>query len=446
MVAVGAFVLDAPGLPFAEGVVGPVPAIFLEEVDAVADVGVRTGSPGDCAELADVDAALVLLLEGAHRFQPATQPRLVENFAVGKDAGVGLAERVAGADALVRVGAGVVHVDFVDYIVHREGREVGEGVGGVHVVGFDEERGAGIDGADNFGAGVLHLPVVAFVGARLEGFVGEVVAVDAPVALEARCDVAPGVEQRLEVHVVIEETPVMSFASAGSAVQIHDDEHPVFSRQRQDDALQMVEATVQPRPPGGDVGDRRGRAVRHLEAQEGHAPVAEGAEIGLRHVAAGRHDAAMNRSFGYGSRIPNDVVLVRNREGRGRLLDGEGAEVETGAAGGFLESEEEVRLVCVVGARVVAEFKSRLGHVAETLANVFGIGALADEAVVDGELELEPLPVVLRARNSLHRGAHGEAERFALQGAQVEAGRSAAAGGFWRGIDFQDAVAQGRRP
>ena len=59
MVAVGSLVLYAPGLPFAEGVVAPVQAVFLEEFDAVADLVIRPGGPADGRKLPDEDARMV---------------------------------------------------------------------------------------------------------------------------------------------------------------------------------------------------------------------------------------------------------------------------------------------------------------------------------------------------------------------------------------------------
>ena len=50
-------VFDAPSGPFAEGVVGPVPAVVAEERDAVGKVNLRPRRPGRCAEFANEDLA-----------------------------------------------------------------------------------------------------------------------------------------------------------------------------------------------------------------------------------------------------------------------------------------------------------------------------------------------------------------------------------------------------
>ena len=51
--------LDVPAAPFVEGVVAPVPAVFVEELDAVAEVAVRAFGPGNGAEFADEYLRLV---------------------------------------------------------------------------------------------------------------------------------------------------------------------------------------------------------------------------------------------------------------------------------------------------------------------------------------------------------------------------------------------------
>ena len=59
--------LNAPARPLAEGVVGPVPAIFLKEGDAVAQIVPRAFGPSNCAELANVDFRAILHLELPNR-------------------------------------------------------------------------------------------------------------------------------------------------------------------------------------------------------------------------------------------------------------------------------------------------------------------------------------------------------------------------------------------
>ena len=64
-----AFHLHVPDRRFAEGVVGPVPAVFLEESDAVAQILVSPRRPGGGTELARVYLRPVLELELAAAFE-----------------------------------------------------------------------------------------------------------------------------------------------------------------------------------------------------------------------------------------------------------------------------------------------------------------------------------------------------------------------------------------
>src|SRR3990172_6580233 len=64
VVAIGAM-LDTPAIPLAERVVGPVPPVFFEDLDAVPEVPIRAfvRRPPGGAELADVDVNTEVALE-----------------------------------------------------------------------------------------------------------------------------------------------------------------------------------------------------------------------------------------------------------------------------------------------------------------------------------------------------------------------------------------------
>ena len=79
-------VLDAPAVPLAEGVVAPVPAVLLEDLDHVPQVAAGTVArrPADGAELADVDVDVVGPLEVDHRLQRGLQGRFVPALPVDR--------------------------------------------------------------------------------------------------------------------------------------------------------------------------------------------------------------------------------------------------------------------------------------------------------------------------------------------------------------------------
>ena len=71
------FVFHAPGIPLAEGVVCPIPAIFAKEADAVLQVVLRPRCPCYGAEFANIDLRAVPLFKIADCFQNPTQIFLV---------------------------------------------------------------------------------------------------------------------------------------------------------------------------------------------------------------------------------------------------------------------------------------------------------------------------------------------------------------------------------
>jgi len=85
-------VFDGPAVPLAEGVVGPIPAVFLEDFDHVAEVVARAGSPADRAEFADADRDVVVALKRGRRFERTADLVLVPGEAVDR-AGVRDARR-----------------------------------------------------------------------------------------------------------------------------------------------------------------------------------------------------------------------------------------------------------------------------------------------------------------------------------------------------------------
>ena len=54
---------DAPGRPFTEGVIAPVPAVFFKEGDGIPEPLFRTGGIVDDTEFPDQDFQVVLLRE-----------------------------------------------------------------------------------------------------------------------------------------------------------------------------------------------------------------------------------------------------------------------------------------------------------------------------------------------------------------------------------------------
>jgi len=71
------FVFHAPTLPFAKGVIGPVPPVFFKERDAVLKILLRARRPRDGGKLADIDSGVVLQLKLADGLQNAPQIILV---------------------------------------------------------------------------------------------------------------------------------------------------------------------------------------------------------------------------------------------------------------------------------------------------------------------------------------------------------------------------------
>src|SRR5574344_2084439 len=119
--------LDAPTGPLAEGVKSPVPAEFVEKEDAVRDITVGAGRPIDRGEFADVDAAPVCLLEFSDGLEgTAKEAAIPATFRVRIGDSLRTAA-VGGANSLMGELAGLVHVDLIDDVGHREGREVTEG-------------------------------------------------------------------------------------------------------------------------------------------------------------------------------------------------------------------------------------------------------------------------------------------------------------------------------
>ena len=110
--------------------VGPVPAVLLEERDAVAEVFRRSGRPGDRGKLSDIDSRPVLLLEGADRGERLAQ-HLPVVFAIIDLSGIGdrpvrpfFSERVV--YPLMGEAARLVHVNLIDHILHLQRRQVAE--------------------------------------------------------------------------------------------------------------------------------------------------------------------------------------------------------------------------------------------------------------------------------------------------------------------------------
>ena len=386
MLGVGAFVFDAPAVPFAEGVVGPVPAELLEDRDAVADVLVRAFRPGDGAELADVDFRAVALLEFSHGREPLPDVVAVPALRrIGPDGPDGT------VDALVRELAGLVAVDLVDHVVHPQRREVGERLRRVPRVGFEDDRRVGVDFADRLRGEALERPPVERRAADLDGLVHEVVAVDrVRVPLEARRDAAPRVDEGVGVDLLAEHRRLaLRVASARHDVHVDDDLDSVFPRAGDHDLLQAVQLAVEPRAEFVEIPVVADPVpvARHLVAHERDAPRRERLEVLLGRVALRKHHAAA--PGGIPIRIADDEVGVDAAEralGRGAA---KGGEVEDDASARFLETELELDRVGarVAENRVVAQ--DRRGEVPDPVPAV-GPFLAPRGALRPAHLELEP--------------------------------------------------------
>ena len=123
----------------------------------------------------------------------------------------------------------------VDDVVHGERRERPEAVGLPHAVGGDDDRGVGVDGADGPGSGALEVEEGVRRWAELLRLVHEVVAVDAPVTLEARGDALPDLDE-VRGEALLVQHPVFAarVAIAGALVEVHHDALPVLFRPRED--------------------------------------------------------------------------------------------------------------------------------------------------------------------------------------------------------------------
>ena len=163
--------LEAPARIFAEGVVGPAPAVAVEDaghVPEIADGGVDR-RPGDHAEFADIDRHLVFLLELDDRPQRSFQRRLVEPdsadegriFDAGRLLRPGEQPRVlqlGRRNALMREGAGLVEMEAVNYARIRQRFQVLETAPAAAGPGFVDDPDILVDFADRLHDVDRHLP------------------------------------------------------------------------------------------------------------------------------------------------------------------------------------------------------------------------------------------------------------------------------------------------
>ena len=195
--------LDAPAVPFAEGVVGPVPSVLFEKLDAVAQVLVGTRRPDDRGEFAAEDLRLVFLLEFPNGSQCIPQLLLVPAFPAD-DARIAhkfvraLFPEVA-ADELMRILTRLIHVKLINDVFQFDRREIGEGRRCAPQIGFHIDRGFRINFPDLLRRHFLNGPVIVFHRAVLVGLVDQVVAPESLLPPEAADNAAPDFQKMIQI-------------------------------------------------------------------------------------------------------------------------------------------------------------------------------------------------------------------------------------------------------
>ncbi len=301
--------LDAPTRPFVKGVEGPVPAVFLEEGDDVAQPLARPFRPGGGAELADVDFRPVAELEVANRGEFFAQEILVP--ALLRIGPSGFLPRLASADALMRKGEGLIDVNLVDDILQREGAERLEPRRRSRVDRLDDDRDGRIDFADRPRRPHLERKrVVArdrVVG--LMRLVHEVIGADRRSALETAGDAPPSLHEMVrELRFVEHVELVVGGASAWRHVQIDHDLDAVFRGKGNDALFEVVQLHLHPGVVVREVALRVGidPVAAHLVAHERDAPRGELGKVFIVQAARGEHEAA-ERAIVHNWQLPTIV-------------------------------------------------------------------------------------------------------------------------------------------
>ena len=286
--------------------VGPVPAVFLEERYRVAQIRFGIRRPGDGGELADKNPGTVTTLEikDGHK-------RLAEESRVPSLRGIWpVFHSVEGReDALVCVVVGIIDVDFVDDVVDVQRLQFAEPAW-VVVHGAGDDWRVGIDLA--YGAGGAHLnrmEVETFWSRLfLSWLVYEVVAVDdIAIGQDAPDDVRPALDEEVGVELVVEHPRVVSqllwiaivFAAAPARPRMHVDADLDAAPSRlNENGFKGIKRLCEVRAPCGSVGRAvRGRtfAAQHdLVAHKRHAPVPQRLPRRVLVHAATQHDAAIS--------------------------------------------------------------------------------------------------------------------------------------------------------
>ena len=390
--------LDAPSRPFAEGVVGPVPAVFLEDSDAIAQILLRPRCPGHGAELAAVDAGAVAELE-----LPNGPQRPAQRFGVPALFRIWIRHAVPPfpQHPLVRVGERDVHVDFVDDVRQFQWRKRGEPSRRILAIALHEDGRVGVDLPDGLGGAALERPEVAS-RKRLGGLhrlIHEVVAVDALAPFEATGDAPPRLDEELGTFAVVAHPRVVrDVASSRGVVEVKHNLHSACRRLREDERVEMVELPLKPAPVGREIDGRvlLLPVAPHLVADQRCAPGLKRVEVVFGHAVRGHH--ASERLGPFRSAVGASVGLVRDRPQRNGIADAERGEVELDMAGGFLKSQHEARLAAARPVEV-AKTDRLLGEVAEAgrgvrIVHFAGIGVLVFK------LELQAVVPVQRLRDT----------------------------------------------
>ena len=189
------------------------------------------------------------------------------------------------------------------------------------MVGLDDNWLRRILGADCLG-GEAHegLELAAWGGrAGLQRLVDEVVSVNTLAPPEAACYAPPNFDKVVGEPGVVEHIRlVRRIVAPRWDMQVEDDHHAVFARQRQDDRVEVVEAALKPAVVFVEVliAVHAVPVADHLEAQERDAPGGKRPEIALGHVAPRRHDATKARPPEDVGGVGAAVVVLRHSRKR----------------------------------------------------------------------------------------------------------------------------------
>ncbi len=111
-------VFDTPAGPLSKGVIGPIPTVFLKDVDAVCEIGCCAGCPSDGTEFTDDDVGIALALEIADGLELFSECCFVEGLAVEFagifDAWVAAVFAPCVVDTLMGELPWPVHMDLID--------------------------------------------------------------------------------------------------------------------------------------------------------------------------------------------------------------------------------------------------------------------------------------------------------------------------------------------